>query len=264
MVYDLAKLLGGNMKDNAFDDVPFEPLGLIPGFQAKTTIRPTFVTGTSGTVCAPEQTRPREPKRFYRDFGKRLMDIVIVILSLPMTFPVTLFCALALFIEGGNPFYRQRRLGAGGRVFEILKLRTMCRDAEKMLESCLEADPALRAEWDLTQKLKNDPRITRVGAFLRKTSLDELPQFWNVFKGEMSVVGPRPMMPDQLSMYDNPTPYFALRPGITGAWQVSDRNESSFSYRSTVDARYHANLSIWRDMRILVQTVGVVLRRTGH
>jgi lipopolysaccharide/colanic/teichoic acid biosynthesis glycosyltransferase len=133
-----------------------------------------------------------------------------------------------------------------------------------MLESYLAADPAMREEWDRTQKLKNDPRITRVGNFLRKTSLDELPQFLNVFRGEMSVVGPRPMLPEQLPLYDNPAPYFDMRPGITGQWQVSDRNENSFAHRSTVDAAYHDSLSLALDLRILVRTVGVVLRRTGY
>lgn len=255
MLYDLAKLLGGDVKNNLFDDGQLEPLGLLRTLPANSAASPVFASGPSAVVSA---------QRFYRNSGKRMMDIAIVILSLPMTISVTLLCAFALFIEGGNPFYQQERLGAGGRVFSILKLRTMRRDADQVLGRYLEADPLLRTEWDLTQKLKDDPRITRVGAFLRKTSLDELPQFWNVFKGDMSLVGPRPMMPDQLSMYDNPAPYFALRPGITGAWQISDRNKSSFSYRSTVDAHYHANLSLWQDMRILLQTLGVVLRRTGY
>jgi lipopolysaccharide/colanic/teichoic acid biosynthesis glycosyltransferase len=201
---------------------------------------------------------------FYRSYGKRIADLLFVLVSLPVIVPVTLLCALALWLEGGQPFYRQQRLGEDGRQFSILKLRTMCRNADEVLEGYLAADPKMRAEWNLTQKLKNDPRITRIGAILRKTSLDELPQFWNVLKGEMSVVGPRPMMPDQLPLYANPAPYFDLRPGITGSWQVSDRNESSFMHRSTVDAEYHAQLSFRMDLGILFKTVGVVLRRTGY
>lgn len=251
---------GATMKDNVFEDGRLDALA---------AFNPVGVTHTAqlAIVNSGGTTHVRASDRhvsFYRGAGKRLLDLLFVMLSLPVTLPVTLLCALALWLEGGQPFYRQQRLGEGGREFSILKLRTMCRDADQVLESYLEADPAMRAEWDLTQKLKNDPRITRVGAFLRKTSMDELPQFWNVFKGEMSVVGPRPMMPDQLPLYADPAPYFDLRPGITGKWQVSDRNESSFMHRSTVDADYHAKLSFRSDLSILFQTVGVVLRRTGY
>lgn len=201
---------------------------------------------------------------WYQRHGKRLLDLAFVILTLPVSLPIIAICALALWIEGGQPFYWQDRLGAGGRTFRFVKLRTMSRNAEQELERHLQNDPALRAEWDETQKLKNDPRITKVGSILRATSLDELPQMWNVLIGEMSIVGPRPMMPDQLPLYVNPRPYFAMRPGITGEWQVSDRNESSFAHRSTVDARYCARLSLATDLNILYRTIGVVLRRTGY
>ena len=214
-----------------------------------------------GGVALDYGTRPRS---LYRIFGKRALDVLIVLLSLPITLPVTLICALALWIEGGQPFYRQQRLGLGGRSFSILKLRTMRPDADQVLNAYLAADPAMRAEWDETQKLRNDPRITPIGAMLRKTSLDELPQFWNVMKGDMSVVGPRPMMTDQLPLYPDPRPYFDMLPGVTGQWQVSDRNESSFAHRSTVDAEYHSKMSFLTDLRILFRTVGVVLQRTGH
>ncbi|WP_306152688.1 sugar transferase [Roseovarius sp. MMSF_3281] len=202
--------------------------------------------------------------RLYRDHGKRFLDVAFVLATLPITLPITLICAFALWIEGGQPFYRQDRLGARGKTFSILKLRTMSRNAEQDLKDLLAKDDTLRREWETTQKLKNDPRITRVGAFLRSTSLDELPQFLNVMKGDMSVVGPRPMMPNQLSLYPNPAAYFALRPGVTGAWQISDRNENSFAFRATVDARYDAALSFFGDLKIIAKTVGVVLRRTGY
>lgn len=202
--------------------------------------------------------------RPYRKHGKRALDIAFVMLSLPVTLPVTLICAIALWFEGGQPFYLQKRLGENGKTFSILKLRTMGKNAEQDLKELLAKDDALREEWETTQKLKNDPRITRVGAFLRSTSLDELPQFLNVLKGEMSVVGPRPMMPDQLPLYPDPSVYFALRPGITGAWQVSDRNENSFAHRATIDTRYDTSLSLLEDLKIIAKTVGVVLRRTGY
>ena len=262
------------MKDNVLENGPLETISAFTPVAPNRLVRPvarpamlaaaaaTSVRIPAGTVTRPIPKAPQ--KSGYRHLGKRIADVLLVLMSLPITLPVVAICALALWIEGGQPFYRQARLGAGGRLFSIVKLRTMCRDADALLERYLEADPALRDEWDRTQKLKNDPRITRVGAVLRKTSLDELPQFWNVLKGEMSVVGPRPMMPDQLEMYPDPAPYFDMRPGITGQWQVSDRNESSFAHRSTVDASYHAHLSLGGDLRILFQTVGVVLRRTGY
>jgi lipopolysaccharide/colanic/teichoic acid biosynthesis glycosyltransferase len=209
----------------------------------------------------------KEPKTYgspYRKHGKRALDIAFVMLTLPMTLPVTLICAVALWVEGGQPFYRQERLGENGKTFSILKLRTMGTNAEQDLKDLLAQNEALRQEWETTQKLKNDPRITRVGAFLRSTSLDELPQFLNVLKGEMSVVGPRPMMPDQLPLYPDPSTYFALRPGITGAWQVSDRNENSFAHRATIDTGYDSSLSLLEDLKIIAKTVGVVLRRTGY
>lgn len=203
------------------------------------------------------------PKGLYARFGKPVPDRVLVLAALPIALPLIALCALALWIESGAPFYTQPRLGRGGKRFSILKLRTMVRDADAVLESYLAANPAMRREWDDMQKIKNDPRITRVGSFLRATSLDELPQLWNVLTGEMSLIGPRPMMPDQLEMYGDPRSYFALRPGITGLWQISARNTSRFTYRNEVDGAYRRNISLPMDLTILIKTVGVVLRRTG-
>lgn len=140
----------------------------------------------------------------------------------------------------------------------------MVRDADAKLEQYLAGSSQLRREWDETQKLKKDPRITPVGRVLRVTSLDELPQLWNVLKGDMSLVGPRPMMPDQLPLYGDPRAYFALKPGITGMWQVSARNESRFSYRAQIDSVYGQDLSLRTDLSLLLRTVGVVLRGTGY
>lgn len=208
--------------------------------------------------------RQAPPRRnWYLRHGKRVLDTVLILLSLPVSLPVIAICALALWIEGGQPFYWQVRLGQGCRKFSIVKMRTMVRDADARLADYLERDPALRSEWETTQKLKKDPRVTRVGAVLRATSLDELPQLWNVLKGEMSLVGPRPMMPEQLPLYGNPDAYFAVRPGITGMWQVSARNESRFAYRSEVDAVYYRTATIWRDLVLMVRTLGVMVRRTG-
>ncbi|WP_238987387.1 sugar transferase [Roseovarius dicentrarchi] len=200
----------------------------------------------------------------YRVLGKRVLDIVLVSILAPLAVLMIGIAALLLWVEGGTPFYRQQRLGKGGDTFSILKLRTMVKDADQMLERHLAADPALRAEWNSTQKLKSDPRITRVGALLRKTSLDELPQLWNVLKGDMSLVGPRPMLPEQLPLYGDAAHYFALRPGITGYWQVSQRNEGSFVSRVALDADYNFNLSPCEDAKVLLRTFGAVIKRTGY
>ncbi|MCE8009679.1 sugar transferase [Aestuariivita sp.] len=226
------------------------------------------VAGLSAVGLGAVPFRPALlPDRYqgrYRGWGKRVLDVAIVVFSLPVTLFVVAVCAIALWIEGGQPFYTQDRLGRNGKRFKILKLRTMVRDADTLLETCLAADPQLRQEWNITQKLKQDPRVTRLGAVLRATSLDELPQLWNVLTGEMSLVGPRPMMPDQLSIYGDPRAYFALRPGVTGAWQVSARNERGFETRAPIDADYHTYVSLREDLLILLRTIGVVLRRTGY
>ncbi|MCL4189536.1 MAG: sugar transferase [Rhodobacteraceae bacterium] len=199
----------------------------------------------------------------YRAVGKRALDIALVLLTAPVTLTLVLMMALLTALDGSNPFFVQRRLGKGGRVFRMWKIRTMVPDAEGMLARCLAADPALRREWESTQKLKEDERVTPFGRMLRKTSLDELPQLWNVLAGDMSLVGPRPMMPNQRDLYPGQA-YFRLRPGITGPWQVSERNATTFAARAEFDAEYDLSLSFGRDVAILSATVGVVLKGTGH
>ena len=172
-----------------------------------------------------------------------------------------MMCLVAL--DGRSPIYLQKRVGRGGRVFHMVKIRTMVPGADGLLEDHLSKDPAARREWDETQKLKSDPRITWIGSFLRKSSLDELPQLWNVWVGDMSLVGPRPMMVSQQALYPGQA-YFELRPGITGPWQVSDRNASSFADRAGYDNRYLSSISLSQDLSILMRTVSVVLRGTGY
>ncbi|AXI42966.1 sugar transferase [Sulfitobacter sp. SK011] len=208
--------------------------------------------------------RKAEASGFYRGLVKPLLDGLIILLTLPFSVPFIAFCAVALWVEGGSPFYTQERLGKNGKRFKILKLRTMVRDADAVLEAYLASDPARRREWNELQKLRNDPRVTRVGHFLRATSMDELPQLFNVLKGDMSLVGPRPMMPEQLSMYGESDAYFALRPGVTGLWQVSARDNTRLSHRNEVDAEYLRNISFMLDLTVLYKTIGVVLRRTGY
>ncbi|WP_421905697.1 sugar transferase [Mameliella sp.] len=198
----------------------------------------------------------------YRDVFKRALDVTLVILgALPILLIVGVF-ALLIARDGHSPFYAQKRLGRNGRVFNIWKLRSMVPDAEARLSAYLDKTPAARAEWDRTQKLRNDPRITAIGRLIRKTSIDELPQMFNVLRGDMSLVGPRPMMPCQQDIYPG-TAYYALRPGITGYWQISVRNESSFAQRAGFDTAYLAQLSLINDLRVLVKTMRVVLHGTG-
>ena len=198
----------------------------------------------------------------YRGGFKRALDVVLVMLAAPLALLIVgLLCPL-IALDGRSPFYSQERIGREGRRFRMWKLRSMVDDAEARLEAHLAAHPDARREWDARQKLRNDPRITRIGRLIRKTSLDELPQLWNVLIGDMSIVGPRPMMPSQREIYPG-TAYYALRPGITGFWQTSARNESSFAERADYDSRYFGKLSLWTDLGGILRTVRVVACGTG-
>jgi len=218
------------------------------------------------TILGPSGLRARHQAGtgLYARFGKRAIDIVLALIALVLSAPVLALLVLALWIEGGQPIFLQRRLGKGGRVFRMWKLRTMVVGADRKLAECLAADPELKREWDLTQKLKCDPRITPLGRFLRKTSLDELPQIINVLKGDMSLVGPRPMLPEQLPLYLHPEAYLALRPGITGLWQVTARNEDAFALRAVLDRDYFDRLSLGGDLRLIGATFGAVVNGTGY
>ena len=194
---------------------------------------------------------------------KRLFDVFCVLASLPFVAPLIAVLALIVASDGSPAFYRQDRVGRNGRIYRIWKLRTMVADADMMLQEHLARNPEAAAEWELTQKLKRDPRITKIGLLLRKSSIDELPQLWNVLIGDMSLVGPRPMMPEQQDMYPG-LAYYAHRPGITGSWQVSKRNESTFAERARFDTDYIANMSFANDLKLLSATVRVVIRGTGY
>lgn len=201
--------------------------------------------------------------RFYRNVLKRTIDITLVLVALPIVVPTIIVLAFLVSRDGHSPFYRQERLGMGGRIFSMWKLRSMVPDADARLAAYLAGDEAARREWDAYQKLTEDPRITPLGKLLRKTSLDELPQLWNVLKGDMSLVGPRPMMPQQRDLYPGYA-YFSMRPGVTGLWQVSERNASTFAQRAEFDADYERKLSLATDISVLLATVAVVLRGTGQ
>jgi lipopolysaccharide/colanic/teichoic acid biosynthesis glycosyltransferase len=200
----------------------------------------------------------------YRRVLKRPLDLTLVLLSAPVVLPlIAVLAVLVALLTGSRPFYSQLRVGRHGKPFRMWKLRTMVVNAEAHLEHYLQQNPAARVEWDSTQKLKNDPRITAVGRLLRKTSIDELPQLFNVFNGTMSLVGPRPMMVGQEKYYHGGA-YYEMRPGITGLWQVSDRNDCDFADRVAFDTKYSSDLSLKTDLALLFRTVGVVMRATGH
>lgn len=204
----------------------------------------------------------RHRTRIYTGFFKRLMDIVIVLIAaLPVAAVVAILAALVAS-DGKSPFFAQNRVGRNGVTFRMWKLRSMVSDAEAQLETYLNANPKHRREWDEHQKLRHDPRITPIGRIIRKTSLDELPQLFNVLKGDMSIVGPRPMMPSQRVMYPG-LAYFAMRPGITGFWQISVRNESSFAERAEFDNSYFKEMSFVTDVSVILRTFRVVLCGTG-
>ena len=199
----------------------------------------------------------------YARVFKRILDCGLVLLAAPIIIPAILLLGLLIRWDGGPAFYSQERIGMNGRVFRIWKLRSMIPGADRMLEQYLASNPDARAEWESTQKLKDDPRVTPIGRVIRRSSIDELPQLWNVFSGDMSLVGPRPMMPDQADLYPGAA-YYGLRPGITGFWQISRRNGTSFAGRAAYDNRYARRLSFGTDLRVLVATVWVVLRGTGY
>ena len=213
---------------------------------------------------APQQAKATaRPRGLYRSGLKRVFESAVILLALPFVLPLMAVMILSVARDGGQPFYTQTRIGLDGRRFKMWKMRTMVCDADAHMERHLAENPAARIEWDRTQKLKDDPRITKVGRILRRTSLDELPQLWNVLNGTMSLVGPRPMMVSQQALYPG-TRYYNLRPGITGFWQVSDRNESDFAGRVTHDDAYDAQISFATDIKVLWRTVGVMLRCTGY
>ena len=241
-------------------------VGALEGFWVNVNIRmhvPERDLSSARVVVADNlfETPPRF--LFYRRYVKRTLDIIAILLALPIVLPVIGLLAVFIKRDGGPVFYFQDRVGRKGKTFRFWKLRSMVMDADAQLEAHLAANPEARMEWAHTQKLKNDPRITSVGRFIRKTSLDELPQIWNVLKGDMSLVGPRPMMPEQRALYRGRA-YFELRPGITGFWQIGDRNDTAFSARAAYDTRYAHDLSLMTDVIVLLLTIRVVLRGTGY
>ena len=245
------------MKLTAINHDPTELRQLVPaslGGKRQVDLRAMGATSLQGASSKREG--------FYRNHGKRLLDLGLTLLLLAPVGVAVLIIAALVALDGGRPFYVQPRVGRGGRLFSMFKIRTMVRDADAALERHLAANPAERAKWDHHQKLRHDPRVTRLGRLLRRSSLDELPQFFNVLRGDMTLVGPRPFMPSQQDYYHGDE-YYDLRPGITGFWQTSVRNEASFAQRAAFDRSYYHALSPRTDLQIVARTVLVVLRGTG-
>jgi lipopolysaccharide/colanic/teichoic acid biosynthesis glycosyltransferase len=194
-----------------------------------------------------------------------MLNVVVAVLALVFVAPVMIAVAVAVFAQDGGPvLFAHRRIGRNGRYFHCLKFRSMAVDAEQRLAQLLADDPAARAEWDDDHKLRNDPRVTRLGAFLRKSSLDELPQLFNVLRGEMSLVGPRPIVDAEVPKYGRRfRHYCAVKPGITGLWQVSGRNDTSYRTRVALDCVYARERNVLMDGFIILCTIPAVLSRRG-
>ena len=218
-------------------------------------------------VAGAAQVRPRRGTRLsaLRIAVQRLLNQCLALLLLVLLSPLLAVVAFLIWRRDGAPiFFGHYRVGHDGRIFRCLKFRTMLRDAEPALAALLARSPAARAEWQRDQKLSDDPRITPVGRFLRRTSLDELPQLIIVLRGEMNLVGPRPITVGELTRYGRVRwHYLSVRPGITGLWQVSGRNNTSYDERVALDRQYVEQRSAWGDARILLKTVHVVLGRDG-
>ncbi|MEL6562802.1 MAG: sugar transferase [Pseudomonadota bacterium] len=221
--------------------------------------RVSTAANTADLRIGRDSTAPLYPSIF-----KRLFDIFLSILLLPILLPIIAILYIVVRSDGGPGFFGHSRVGRNGRMFKCWKVRTMVVDAQERLDALLASDAQARAEWDRDRKLRNDPRVTRVGNFLRKSSLDELPQIFNVLKGEMSLVGPRPITEAELERYGaQQAVYLAMRPGVTGLWQVSGRNEVTYNERVSMDSTYYNSVSLGTDLRILAKTADAVLSKTG-
>jgi Undecaprenyl-phosphate galactose phosphotransferase WbaP len=230
---------------------------------------------TAGSFVLPESTAASMavrqpsgvgPERFFRyRVIKRVMDILLVLLAAPVLLPLLLVVAAAVRMGSSGPIlFPHRRIRRHGAFFTIWKFRTMCVNSAEVLEDYLAAHPEARAEWRRCHKLKNDPRVTRVGDLLRRTSLDELPQVWNVLTGSMSLVGPRPIVAAEVEKYgDFFTDYCMVKPGLTGLWQVSGRSKLTYSQRVQLDRHYAQNWSLHSDLKIILLTFSSVMDGDG-
>ncbi len=225
------------------------------------TLQNLRLAGMSSAELA-RHLAPSRPLRSNR--LKRAFDVAGALGLLMLFGMLMLLIALLIRLDGGPAAFGHRRIGAGGRAFTCWKFRSMVVNAHEVFEDLLRCDPQARAEWAATHKLKNDPRVTRVGRFLRRTSLDELPQLFNVLKGEMSLVGPRPIVDDEVARYRTCfTFYKQCRPGLTGLWQVSGRNDVDYGRRVQLDTAYVFGWSFWGDIAIMLKTTRVMVSGRG-
>lgn len=197
---------------------------------------------------------------------KRLFDILFSLGALVCLSPLLFLIATMIRLTSkGYSVYSHERIGRGGKPFKCYKFRTMYSDADAKLQELLANDPKMKLEWEKTFKLKNDPRVTSIGAFLRKTSLDELPQFWNVLKGDLSVVGPRPVVRSEIKKCygQKAAKILSIRPGLTGLWQVSGRNDTTYSTRIRFDEHYIENQSLWLDIKLIAKTIPAMIFSRG-
>ncbi len=203
--------------------------------------------------------------KMFSIFLKRFIDLMLILVSSPMTVPLVGIVALIVKITSPGPvFYGHKRIGKDGREFKCWKFRSMVVDADKMLKKILTENPDMRKEWERDRKFTNDPRVTKIGKFLRKTSIDEIPQFFNVLTGEMSFIGPRPVTQPELAKYGSRADFIlSVQPGLSGMWQISGRSDTGYEERITLDSYYIQNWSIWLDIWIIVKTIYTVLRGKG-
>lgn len=215
-------------------------------------------------IAAPVGLAPARRRRYLRETLKRAFDVLGAVVLALVFLPLMLLIVLLLRSEGSPVIYRHRRIGRDGKSFECLKFRSMVPNADWRLRELLERRPELKEEWLLNHKLRNDPRITALGRFLRRTSLDELPQIWNVLRGDMSLVGPRPIVGEEMMRYGRSLPvYLSAKPGITGLWQVTGRNDTDYRRRVAIDVYYVRNRSALLDLYILFKTTLVILKGGG-
>ena len=228
------------------------------------SISPTFNEMTYASDLAASQGRLNSKRRLQKTM-KRALDVSAALVFLVLFSPLLLGVAALLLVAQGRPIlFKHKRIGRNGEVFECLKFRTMVNDAARVLQQHLAVNPWARHEWETTQKLKYDPRVTPLGQVMRKLSVDELPQFLNVVMGQMSLVGPRPIVSAEARFYGSHIgAYYSVRPGITGPWQVGGRSNASYDRRVQLDVDYAHNWSLGRDIAILVKTVPAVLSQDG-
>ena len=205
------------------------------------------------------------PSRLLRYRAKRIVDITLILISLPVTLPILGLLSIVVMMTTPGPiFYSHRRIGRNGAFFSMWKFRTMCENSAKVLDDYLARHPQARAEWSRTHKLRYDPRVTRIGRFLRRYSLDELPQLWNVMTGKMTLVGPRPIVAAEVEKYGDGFSYYRrVKPGLTGLWQVSGRSQLTYPQRVQLDCDYVERWSMRRDFVILLRTFLSVVNQDG-